>query len=228
MSSTELQLPPILQPRPETSPLQTARLQRNLTRDEAARRADISLDELSWLEEGRLYRFPSTNVAVSTALAYAHALGIDRREALELGGRAVRPARPEALVRILFAAALAAVFVVVAVALSDPRLSGDASDSAAPKLPPPWRISVDVLNGSGDINHTRRIADRIGALAYDTSHVRRADRFDYRETGVYYERGGKAIAARLAASLRAEVKPLPGGHDPRRLVVIVGPATIRD
>jgi transcriptional regulator with XRE-family HTH domain len=229
MSTTEAQLPPILQPRPENSPLRTARLQRKLTRDEAARRADISVEEVSWLEEGRLYRFASTNVAVSTALAYAHALGIDRREALELGGRSVPPARPEALLRILFAAGLAAVFAVFAVALADPRLAGnDADSSAAQKLPPPWRVSVDVLNGSGDINHTRRIADRIGALAYHIGHVRRADRFDYRETGVYYERGGKANAARLARALGAETRPLPGGDDPRRLVVIVGPATIRD
>jgi LytR cell envelope-related transcriptional attenuator len=141
----------------------------------------------------------------------------------------VPPARPEALVRILFAAGLAAVFAVVAVALADPRLAGDDRDSSlAPKLPPPWRVSVDVLNGSGDINHTRRVADRIGALAYHIGHVRRADRLDYRDTAVFYERGGKANASRLARALGAETKPLPGGHDPRRLVVIVGPATIKD
>jgi hypothetical protein len=135
---------------------------------------------------------------------------------------------PEALPRILAAAALAAIFAVVAVALADPRLAGSQGPADAAGLPPPWRISVDVLNGSGDINHTRRLADRIGALAYQIARVRRADRFDYRETAVYYQPGGKAIAKRLAASLGAETKPLPGGDDPRRLVVIVGPARIRD
>jgi LytR cell envelope-related transcriptional attenuator len=161
-------------------------------------------------------------------LAYAHALGINRHEALELAGR--RPqSRPEALPRMLGAAALAAIFAVLAVALADPRLAGNGGRSAgAATLPAPWRVSVDVLNGSGDINHTRRVADRIGALAYHITRVRRADRFDYPETAVYYQPGGKAIAARLASDLGVDTKPLPGGNDPRRLVVIVGPATLRD
>jgi LytR cell envelope-related transcriptional attenuator len=162
-------------------------------------------------------------------LAYAHALGIDRREALSLGGRARPPAVPDSLPRILGAAALAALFAVVAVALADPRLAGEGrSAGTAQKLPPPWRISVDVLNGSGDINHTRRIADRIGSLAYRIATVRRADRFDYPETAVYYQPGGRPIATRLAAELGVTTKPLPGGKDPRRLIVIVGPATIAD
>jgi hypothetical protein len=162
-------------------------------------------------------------------LVYSHALGIDRREALELAGRYHPRSRAESLPRILGAAALAAIFAVFAVALADPRLAGNEGRSAgAATLPEPWRISVDVLNGSGDINHTRRIADRIGSLAYSITRVRRADRFDYRETAVYYQPGGRAIAARLASDLGVETKPLPGGADPRRLIVIVGPATIRD
>jgi transcriptional regulator with XRE-family HTH domain len=228
-TGSELQIPPILQPRPQNSPLHRARLQRKLTTEEAARRADISPDEVGWLEEGRLYRFPSTHVAVSAVLAYSSALGIDRREAFELAGRGRPRAAPEALPRILGAAVLAAIFAVVAVALADPRLAGDSEAGAgAPNLPPPWRVSVDVLNGSGDMNHTRRVADRIGALAYHISRVRRADRFDYPETAVYYQPGGKAIAARLASSLGTKTKPLPGGKDPRHVIVIVGPATISD
>lgn len=227
-TGTELQIPPILQPRPQNSPLHRARLQRKLTAEEAASRADISPDEVAWLDEGRLYRFPSAHVAVSAVLAYGSALGIDRREALELAGRRpTEPAAPEALPRILGAAVLAAIFAVVALALADPRLAGDTEAGAgAQNLPPPWRVSVDVLNGSGDINHTRRVADRIGALAYHVSRVRRADRFDYPETAVYYQPRGRAIAARLAASLGTKTKPLPGGKDPRHVVVIVGPATL--
>lgn len=225
----ELQLPPLVRASSQGSPLLRARLHRKLTREEVARRAELSTDEIAWLEEGRLYRFPSTNVAVSAVLAYAHALGIDRREALALAGRAQPPAAPDSLPRILGAAALAALFAVVAVALADPRLSGEGRNAAtAQELPPPWRISVDVLNGSGDINHTRRIADRIGSLAYHIATVRRADRFDYPETAVYYQPGGRTIAARLAAELGVATKPLPGGKDPRRLIVIVGPATIAD
>jgi hypothetical protein len=160
-------------------------------------------------------------------LAYAAVLGIDRRQALELAGRPRRATAPESLPRILGAAALAALFAVVAVALADPRLTGDDGQAAAGReLPPPWRVTVDVLNGSGDISHTRRVADRIGSLAYQIARVRRADRFDYPETAVYYQPGGKAIATRLAGELDVETKPLPGGRDPRRLIVIVGPATI--
>lgn len=224
-TSPQLQLPPIQ--RPTRSPLQSVRLQRKLTREEAARRAELSADEVAWLEEGRLYRFPSANVAVSAVLAYATALGIDRREALDLAGR---PRPPSASVpRILGAAALAALFAVVAVALADPRLTGDEGEAALDqKLPPPWRVAVDVLNGSGDINHTRRVADRIGSLAYHVAGVRRADRFDYPETAVYYAPGGKTIARRLAGSLDVETRPLPGGNDPLRLIVIVGPPTISE
>jgi transcriptional regulator with XRE-family HTH domain len=221
--------PPLVRATPQASPLLRARLQRKLTLEEAARRAELSGDEAMWLEEGRLYRFPSASVAVSAALAYAYALGINRREALALAGRPQPRAAPDSLPRILGAAALAALFAVVAVALADPRLAGEGSRSdAAQKLPPPWRVSVDVLNGSGDINHTRRLADRVGSLAYHVATVRRADRFDYPETAVYYQPGGRAIAERLAAELDVATKPLPGGKDPRRLIVIVGPATIAD
>jgi hypothetical protein len=115
------------------------------------------------------------------------------------------------------------------VAVSDPRLAGYSQGStAAEELPPPWRVSVDVLNGSRDANHTRRVADRIGSLAYRVAPVRRADRFDYPETAVYYQPGGKAIASRLAHSLGTTIKPLPGGNDPRHLVVIVGATTTGD
>jgi hypothetical protein len=151
------------------------------------------------------------------------------REALELAGRPARRDVPQALPRILAAAALAAIFAVLAVALADARVaSGGDRNAGAATLPAPWRISVDVLNGSGDINHTRRLADRVAALAYHVTRVRRADRFDYRETAVYYEPGGNAIAARLASDLGVETKPLPGGSDPRHLIVIVGPATLQD
>jgi hypothetical protein len=223
----ELSRPQELRTSIQSSPLQSARLRRKLSREDAARRADLSPEEVTWLEEGRLYRFPSAHVAVASTLLYASSLGVDRRQAFELAGRPQPSSSPESLPRILGAAALAAIFAVVAVALADPRLAGEQGRGSAAELPPPWRISVDVLNGTGDINHTRRVADRIGSFAYHIARVRRADRFDYPETAVYYQPGGKAIAARLAASLGTETKPLPGGKDPRHLIVIVGPPTIR-
>ncbi|HEV2711712.1 MAG TPA: LytR C-terminal domain-containing protein, partial [Gaiellaceae bacterium] len=87
----------------------------------------------------------------------------------------------------------------------------------------PWKISVDVLNGSGDIAYTRRIADRIGSMAYQIKRVSRAGRFDYPETAVYFPPGAEAIGSRLAHQLGVAARPLPAGKNPRRLVVIVGP-----
>ena len=52
----------------------------------------------------------------------------------------------------------------------------------------------------------------------------RADRFDYPQTAVYFAPGGKLVAVRLARQLGVTTKPLPGGDDPNRLVVIAGPA----
>ena len=70
-------------PSVDESPLAHARLHRQLTVDEAARRADISPDEVQWLEEGRLYRFPTPDRALLATILYATALGIDHREALQ-------------------------------------------------------------------------------------------------------------------------------------------------
>jgi hypothetical protein len=93
----------------------------------------------------------------------------------------------------------------------------------AATLPKPWQIQVDVLNGGGDINWTRQVASRIQSLAYTVKKVRRADRFDYPQSAVYYAPGGRLIAVRLARQLGVVTRPLPGGANPKRLVVIVGP-----
>ena len=99
-----------------------------------------------------------------------------------------------------------------------------ASQAAASDLPPPWRVDVDVLNGSGDMNYTRSVASKIGALAYRIERVTRADRFDYTQTAVYFQPGGERLAERLAKQLDVQARPLPGGGNPSRLVVVVGPA----
>jgi hypothetical protein len=91
-------------------------------------------------------------------------------------------------------------------------------------LPPPWKISVDVLDGSGNINYTHRVASRVGSFGYRIQHVTKANRFDYPETAVYFEPGGAALGHRLAAQIGVESRPLPSGNNPRRLVVVVGPA----
>ncbi|HEY5059049.1 MAG TPA: LytR C-terminal domain-containing protein [Gaiellaceae bacterium] len=212
----------------DESPLARARVHRQLTVDEAARRAGVGADEVQWLEEGRLYRFPSPDRVLLVTVLYATALGIDHREALELAGLPVPPKPLESNpwlrlggVAAIGALVLAAVLAVVLAQSSHPKASTPAA--AAVSLPPPWTIKVVVLNGSGDIVYTRAVASSIQALSYRVIHVGRASNFGYTQTQVYYPPGGQAIGLRIAKQLGAPLEPLPGGTDPRRLVVIVGP-----
>jgi transcriptional regulator with XRE-family HTH domain len=209
------------------SPLAHARLHRQLTVDEAARRAGISPDEVQWLEEGRLYRFPTPDRAVAVALLYATGLGIDHREALGLAGLPVPPLPASPLRRVLAVAAFAAVVTAATLAIvlaqSSSGTKPSTAASAASALPPPWAIKVEVLNGSGDYVYTRSVASRIQALSYRITHVGKATSFNYPQTQVYYPPGGEAVCTRLAQQIDVPIQPLPGGNDPRRCLVIVGP-----
>ena len=160
-------------------------------------------------------------------LRYATALGIDHREARRLSGMPVEPPSRRPVGRWLAAGAATALVVTATLALVIGLDGGTApaAKSRLAQLPPPWKYSVDVLNGSGDINYTRRVASRVGSFGYRIGHVTKANRFDYRDTAVYYEPGGEAAATRLARQIGCGTpRPLPGGSNPRRLVVIVGPA----
>jgi hypothetical protein len=66
------------------------------------------------------------------------------------------------------------------------------------------------------------MANDVAGLAYRIGKVANAERQDYKKTLVYYPPGGEAIARRLAAKLKVGTAALPGGDDPKRLVVIVG------
>src|SRR5690242_18534759 len=104
----------------DESPLARARLHRQLTLDETARRAGITPDEAKWLEEGRVYRFPTADDALLAAILYGSALGIDNREARELAGLPVpaAPVQRNPLPRlIVLGAILIAVTVAAAIAL---------------------------------------------------------------------------------------------------------------
>jgi hypothetical protein len=213
----------------DESPLARARLHRQLTLDEAARRASISTEEAQWLEEGRLYRFPTPDRALLSALLYATSLGIDHRRARELAGLPppplpfrVNPWRRLAAVAAIGTAVLAGVLAVV-LARDTPRQKTSTAASAAATLPAPWAIRVVVLNGSGDIVHTRSVASEIQAFGYKVTHVGKASSFAYLQTEVYYPPEGEAIGLRLAKQLGVPIQPLPGGLDARRLIVIVGP-----
>src|SRR5215210_5032334 len=211
------------------SPLARARLQRRLPVREAAAKAGLTEEQVAWLEEGRVYRFATPDDALLALLLYATALGVDQREARELAGLPVppKPLQVNPYARLGVLAAVAAAIVALVAAFTLPGRS-DAHARAArvafeATLPKPWTLTVDVRNGGGDINFTRRVASRVGALGYHIARVGKADRFDYPETAVYYERGGEGIAARLARQLGVQSQPLPGGTNAHRLVVVVGP-----
>jgi transcriptional regulator with XRE-family HTH domain len=216
---------------PDRSALASARLHRQLTVEEAARRAGLTADQVRWLEEGRVYRFPSVDAAIEATLLLASALEISRREARELAGLPVppRPLDVNPVARLVGVAALSAAlmglvaFVLVPAVAGTPTPAVDPVVAQAATLPKPWAIQVDVLNGAGDINWTRQTASRIQSLAYTVKKVGRADRFDYPRSAVYYSPGGRLIAVRLARQIGFVTRPLPGGTNPKRLVVIVGP-----
>jgi transcriptional regulator with XRE-family HTH domain len=216
-----------VEPTGEESPLARVRLHRQLTLEETARRSGLTVEQAQWLEEGRVYRFPSSDDALVATLMYGTALGVDNREARELAGLPVppHPVERNPLPRLIVIGAILIGVTVMVTLLLAPR-SGGEQTSATPSaiLPPPWRIQVSVLNGSGDINYTRQVASRIGAFGYGIKKVGRADAFNYPQTAVYFPPKCEGIAVRLAKQLGVATKPLPGGAGACQLYVIVGPA----
>jgi transcriptional regulator with XRE-family HTH domain len=206
------------------SPLAAARVRRKLTTEQAAKRAGLTAEQVEWLEEGRVYRFPSADDALMTLLLYSTSLGIDNAEARSLTGHRVPFRARYPLGRVTGVMAVATLLAIVLATLVPGLDIGRSAkkSAAAAQLVLPWRVSVDVLNGSGGMACTRRLADRIGALGYRIERVSHAGRLDYRQTAVYFEPQGDRIADRLASALRVSTAPLPGGTNPRRLVVIAG------
>lgn len=217
-----------LEPVGDDSPLARARVHRQLTVEETARRAGLTVEQAQWLEEGRVYRFPSPDDALLAALLYGTALGIENREARELAGLPVPAAPvernpiPRLIVLGAILIALAIAGAVILVSQSGSGSKGASSQSAI--LPPPWRVNVNVLNGSGDINYTREVASRVQTFGYQIKHVGRADSFNYAQTAVYFPPGCEGLASRLARQIGVTTAPLPGGSGACQLFVIVGPA----
>jgi transcriptional regulator with XRE-family HTH domain len=210
----------------EPSPLASARLLRKLTVDEAARRSGLTPDQVEWLEAGRAYRFPTPDDALVAAVLYATGLGIDQDEARGLARLPVQP-RPARYPRSRLAGAAAGVVLLAALAVTLlGGFGGDAKTHPVQAPLPAWKVRVDVLNGGGDIYYTRALASKIGGLGYKLGRVGKANRFDYPHTAVYFEPGGEPYGNRLAQQLGVLAKPLPGGTNPRRLVVIAGPPTV--
>ena len=225
--TTGMELVEPLEPTGEESALARARLHRQLTVEETAKRAGLSVEEVRWLEEGRVYRFARPDDALVATLLYASALGIDNREARELAGFPVPqlPAERNPLSRLVAIGAAVVALAVFATLLVVPRSGGKhATAGATAILPAPWRIPVTVLNGSGDINYTRQVASHVGAFGYTIKKVGRASSFNYPQTAVYFPPRCEGVALRLARQLGVATKPLPGGTGACRLFVIVGPA----
>jgi transcriptional regulator with XRE-family HTH domain len=225
--TTAMELVEPLESTGEESALARARLHRQLTVEETARRAGISEEEVRWLEEGRVYRFPRPDDALAATVLYASALGIENREARELAGLPVPPLPIERdpVPRLMVIGGVLLALVVFALLLLVPRSGGNKSAVLNDAiLPAPWRIPVTVLNGSGDINYTRRVASRVGAFGYTIKKVARASSFTYPQTAVYFPPRCESIAVRLAKQLGVATKPLPGGTGTCQLYVIVGPA----
>jgi hypothetical protein len=195
----------------------------------------MAVDQVKSLEENCMYRFGSNADALAAALVYATALGISEREARQIAGLPVgsRLVETWSLRRSMaILAFLAAVSVLVWFGIR-PELRPDAPVAATPAasqtpvgptiaLPQPWEIQVDVYNGTGAGNAAASMANKVAGLAYQIGKVADAKREDYKRTLVYYPPGAEAIASRLAKQLGVGTAALPGGDNPKRLVVIVG------
>jgi len=168
-----------LEPTGEDSPLARARVHRQLTLEETARRAGITPEEAQWLEEGRVYRFATSDDALLAALLYGTALGIDNREARELAGLPVPalPAQRNPVSRLIVLGAILIALAVAGAVVLVSHTGGHARAAASvPILPPPWRVDVNVLNGSGDINYTRQVASTVQALGRHGATIKVATR----------------------------------------------------
>jgi hypothetical protein len=193
----------------------------------------MEVDQVKSLEENCMYRFGSNADALAAALVYATALGISEREARQIAGLPVssRFVDPWSLRRMLALGAFLAAAGILTWFGFRPELGPNRSAEAASggqaaalvsTLPEPWEIQVDVFNGTGAGNAAASMANRVAGLAYHIGRVADAKRDDYKRTLVYYPPGAEAIAERLAKSLGIGTAALPGGDDPKRLVVITG------
>jgi transcriptional regulator with XRE-family HTH domain len=215
---------------PERSPLAEAREHHDLSIKQVAYRSGLSEEQIEWLEEGRIYRFPSQNQAILAAVLYASTVGIDRYEARRLAGLpVVGISRVNAKARLIVVGAVAALLSALAVMMLVPniRLTRTRTVEAIPNanLLPPWKLKVTVENGNGDISWTRQLASRVGAMGYTIAKVGRADRFDYPTSTVYYGPGASGVGMRLARQLSVDAQQAPGLLK-NELLVVVGPKTV--
>ena len=203
----------------DESPLAHARLKRQLTIDEAAKRAGVAPEELHWLEEGRLYRFPTPDRALLVTLLCATALGVDHREALELAG----PARRRRSARTRCAGSARSPrsrALVVAATLAVVLAQGGSTAEAV-------RRRLRRRDAARAVGDQRRRAERQrrlrvdapgrepdpGALVQDRQGRGRRRASTIRRPRCTTRRAPRRSRSRLAKQLGVPVQPLPGGLD---------------
>ena len=147
-------LPQSLELVPDRSALASARLHRRLTVEQAAKRAGLTADQVEWLEEGRVYRFPSVDHAIEATLLLSSALEIDRREARELAGLPVPPLGLDVnpVARLVGVAALsAALMALVAFVVGELFDLADIGDSAHKTIEKHFLHALDgIMSGNGN------------------------------------------------------------------------------
>jgi hypothetical protein len=213
------------------SPFGAARLSRRLTLEQAAARANMDVDAVKSLEDNCVYRFGSNADALAAALVYAASLRITEREARQLAGLPTPPRlNPWSLRRTTVALGFFITCAALVWFVARPELPASQAQAApaasgqpsAQVLPDRWEIQVDVYNGTSIGNAAAGYANKIAGLAYHIGSVDDARNKNYARTLVYYPPGAEAVAKRLADELGVGTAALPGGDNPRRLVVIVG------
>src|SRR5436190_11896354 len=121
----------------EPSPLASARLQRKLTVEEAARRVGLPPEQIEWLEDGRVYRFPSADDALVGAILYATGLGIDAGEARTLARLPIDAPVRRRNSRLIAAAVAAMLLIALAITLAG-AFGGDAKKRTTKPAVPPY------------------------------------------------------------------------------------------
>jgi hypothetical protein len=192
----------------------------------------MDVDSVKSLEDNCLYRFGSNADALAAALVYAASLGISEREARSIAGLPI-PSRlnpwsfRRGVTAVGFVCAFGALLWFVAkpgLFPSPPSVAPEAKAAVrtATPLPARWEITVDVYNGTMVGNAGSGMANQVAGLAYRIGALGNAKQRNYKRTLVYYPPGAEEIAKRLGRDLGVGTAALPGGRDPRRLVVIVG------
>ena len=204
----ELARPLDASPSEQRSVLAALRLQRKLTIQEAATKAALWPDQVEWLEEGRLYRFPSSEAAVLALLRYATALDIDHREARRLAGLPVEPPPRRPIARWIAVGVAAALLAVLSAALAARVRPRRVDDRREPRLDPgaalarhgrrPERRRRHQLHAPG------RDADRLVRIPHRPRHEGRAVRLPAHDDLLRARRRGVRQATRVTARLRRD------------------------